>query len=93
MMEKSITRQRLKQIDTKGQTHDQLTKELIKAKRNSQDSIDSGFASHSVFCFVQNSTTFFGNKGLNFLGRFFLYWTYAIRAHPKSGSILVLVAF
>ena len=40
MMEKSITKQRLKQIDTKGQTHDQL-----KAKRNSQDSIDSGFAS------------------------------------------------
>jgi hypothetical protein len=45
MMEKSITKQHLKQIDTKGQTHDQLTKELIKAKRNSQDSIDSGFAS------------------------------------------------
>jgi hypothetical protein len=45
MMEKSITKQRLKQIDTKGQTHDQLINELIKAKRNSQDSIDSGFAS------------------------------------------------
>ena len=41
MMEKSITKQHLKQIDTKGQTHDQL----IKAKRNSQDSFDSGFAS------------------------------------------------
>lgn len=33
MMEKSITKQRLKQIDTKGQTYDQLIKELIKAKR------------------------------------------------------------
>ena len=43
-MEKSITRQ-LKQIGTKEQTYDQLIKELIKAKRNSQDSIDSGFAS------------------------------------------------
>ena len=44
-MEKNITRQRLKQIDTKGQMYDQLIKELIKAKRNSQDSFDSGFAS------------------------------------------------
>jgi len=42
---KSITRQRLKHIGTKGQTYDQLINELIKAKRNIQDSIDSGFPS------------------------------------------------